>query len=439
MNIGKQMIYGSSAMDNATPSVKDAVLRFGGIAMDGATEFGLDEEAVSRHILLLGGSGCGKTNTFLHAVRATMDRLTQDDVILIFDTKGEYYQKFHRPGDLVLGNAGWIIDQSCTWNIFGDVIADGWDDMHVTMNAREMAASLFLGRGSTTQPFFCNAAKDFFRAILVYFIRRAVEDPANWRGKLNNRALVDWLLSATKEDYLRVFNSYPDMKSLISYIGDGTSNQALGVFAELNSMVSDYFVGIFAEYRPNRSISIRNTIRGKGGRILFIEYDLSMGETLAPVYRLLLDLGFKEALVRKDKTGHFYVFADEFKLIPLSRQIDDVLNFGREQRVSVMAGIQSIDQLYAVYGQEKGAVLAGGFGNLFAFHTNDHSSREYITKRLGQNLAAYTYWDDAQKKNIYREREGYTVEHWDQINLGRGQAFISVGYSEPFLFEFQRF
>ena len=44
--------------------------------------------------------------------------------------------------------------------------------------------------------------------------------------------------------------------------------------------------------------SIRNFVRKKGGRILFVEYDISIGETLAPIYSLLFDLALKEALGR---------------------------------------------------------------------------------------------------------------------------------------------
>ena len=124
---------------------------------------------------------------------------------------------------------------------------------------------------------------------------------------------------------------------------------------------------------------------------------------------------------------------------PKLQHVDDALNFGRGLGVRVMAGIQSIDQLYDVYGKDKGAVIAGGFGSIFAFHTNDGSSRDYITKRFGPNLMIYEYNDTTRNRISSNERSGNTVEEWDQLNLGLGQAIIGLGYDAPFLFQFDRF
>lgn len=184
---------------------------------------------------------------------------------------------------------------------------------------------------------------------------------------------------------------------------------------------------------------MRQAVRKKGGRAIFVEYDLAVGETLTPVYRLLIDQALKEALSRMQKSGNVYFIADEFKLLPKLQHIDDALNFGRGLGVRVMAGIQSIDQLYDVYGKEKGAVIASGFGSIFAFHTNDGSSREYITNRFGPNIIIYEYTSSQKNAIATKERDGNTVEAWDQMELGVGQAVIGLGHDAPFLFQFDEY
>lgn len=185
---------------------------------------------------------------------------------------------------------------------------------------------------------------------------------------------------------------------------------------------------------------MRQVVRRKGGKILFIEYDLSVGEVLAPIYRLLVDQALKEALSRTgSENGSVYVIVDEFKLLPKLQHIDDALNFGRGMGVKVVAGIQSIDQLYEVYGKDKGAVIASGFGSLFAFHTNDGASRDYISKRFGSNVVVYDYTNRQRNSVVERERNGNTVEEWDQLELGLGQVVVGLGYSAPFLFQFEKF
>ena len=44
-------------------------------------------------------------------------------------------------------------------------------------------------------------------------------------------------------------------------------------------------------------------------------------------------------------------------------------------------------------------------------------------------------------KNIIenRERDGNTVEEWDQMELNLGEAIIGLGYDKPFLFKFDKY
>ena len=267
------------------------------------SSFTLNPQILSRHLMLLGGTGSGKTNVFNLTLEQLRDEenTSENDILIIFDTKGDFKRNFYRHGDIILGNGKEYRALSARWNIFDEVLADGDHPEDYEINAREIAASLFSGRGSSSQPFFSNAARDIFAHIIIYFIRRAKEDP-NRRGHLlNNQSLVQFLLNADGRKYDTVFRYYKDMEGLLSYIGDGSSNQALGVFGELKSMLYDCFLGVFAEDDKKGRFSIRNTVREKGGRAIFVEYDLTVGESMIPIYRLLIDLALKEALGRGKK------------------------------------------------------------------------------------------------------------------------------------------
>ena len=70
------------------------------------------------------------------------------------------------------------------------------------------------------------------------------------------------------------------------------------------SVVRDIFIGVFNE---KGGFSLRNFVRQKGERTLFIEYDLSIGNVLAPVYKIMFDLALKEALGQTKNRGNVYV------------------------------------------------------------------------------------------------------------------------------------
>lgn len=306
---------------------------------------------------------------------------------------------------------------------------------------REIAKALFSDRKSASQPFFANAAADIFSKTLIHFLRtqKRFDEKGNNRNVLNNYELIKFLQQASVQHFIKMCKKYPDFKGTLSYFGDGSSNQALGVFGELNSMLNDYFIGVFAKKAPEgREFSMRNSIRGKGNQKIFIEYDLTVGETLTPMYRLLIDLALKEALGRSHSAGDVYMIIDEFKLLPKLQHIDDALNFGRSLGIKVVAGIQNITQLYDIYGMSRGAVIASGFSNLFAFKTIDAESRDYVSKVFGKNYYSMSYFNSADEF-VDENREGHSVEDWELMDLGIGRAVIGLANYRPFYFSFEEY
>ena len=410
--------------------------------------FAIDQPTVFKNILLCGGAGTGKTNVMNQILPQfrKWPEATQGFHI-IFDTKGDYirHRGFHRPGDYVIGNSPTFSRISAVWNIFDEVLIDDGgkvpmeDDREhfYEINAREIAAVIFQDRGSKTQPFFANAARDIFANTLIYFVRRYRDNYDKWHDKLNNAELKRFLLTWNAKDFAGFFNRYEDMRGLISYFGDGSSNQALGVFAELRSMVYECFQGIFALKAQNGpSFSVRRAVREKGDKALFIEYDMAVGESLTPMYRLMVDLALKEAL-SEHANGRVHLYLDELKLLPKVTHLQDALNFGRSKQVSVVAGIQNVDQIYATYGEYTAREILEGFGSVIAFKASDYSTREYITRRYGPNVSAYRYYTESNTP-VDHVREGNTIEHWQQQELKTGQAFVGLAsQTEPFFFHFE--
>lgn len=437
-----KILYGES-VDNSSyiPTQNNPMIIFRD-KNDGHS-FAFDENTVFKNILLLGCAGSGKTNVLnqiVAQVRNWNSSGLSDGVSLIFDTKGDYisHHGFYKSGDYIIGNDSRFRNHSSIWNILEEVLADGENPVDYEANARELAGILFKDRGSKTQPFFSNAARDIFANMIIYFIRRYRDNHTQWSSMLNNYDFISFLLNKTPDEFSRYFQIYPDMRGLISYIGDGSSNQALGVFGELRSMIYDCFQGIFVK-KPSsdsKSFSIRKAIRNKGGSAIYVLYDLSIGETMTPIYRLLVDLALKEAL-GESSNGHTHIFLDELKLLPKVTHLEDALNFGRSKKVSVVAGIQNVGQIYSIYGKELGQVILSGFGTTIALKTSDYESREYISQLFGSNISSYRYHSDSNEP-IDNVRDGRTVEHWHLQNLQQpGQAIVGLASQEiPFYFNF---
>lgn len=282
---------GNQLMEDPVPyPVRNARCAFMGTNRVGGDIYvPLDAELLSRHLMFLGGIGTGKTNAFFQIIQQLRSSMTADDVMIVFDTKGDFYKEFYRPGDVVISN-----DETATgpggvdyWNIFNEIESDE----HMEENIIEISKTLFHDKvEKTNQPFFPNAAKDIFSAILTHFTRNS----DSLQG--NNQALRAFLDGSPTKEIRELLNKYDDMRSMISYISQDNSPQTQGVMSELQQLTREIFLGNF---KKKGTLSMRNLVREKGGRIIFIEYDLGIGNMLTPIYSLLFDMAIKEALCRK--------------------------------------------------------------------------------------------------------------------------------------------
>ena len=438
MAVGKNVLQGTAVSKNPLPPIpKDPKVVLKGLFNGKSASFALDESVLSKHMMLVGGTGCGKTTLFYHLIKQLKQKMTSDDVMIIFDSKGDFFTKFYNPSkDCVIGNSTQYVQKSEKWNIFKEILADGFDDRQVMMNAQEICKGLFEDRikGNSSNPFFPNAARDLLAAIIVATIRIGAGDKQFMNENFYNSRIKEFLDSCSGGDLCDYLDGFGDMRSVLSYI-DGDGAQSQGVLAEMFSVVRDIFIGVFAE---KGKFSMRSFTRQKGGRTLFIEYDLSIGSVLTPVYKLMFDLALKEALGRTKSSGNVYLICDEFKLLPNLSHIDDGVNFGRSLGVKVFAGLQSIEQLYELYGESRGKNLAAGFSSILAFRANDLTTRKYISELHGSNFVLEQY-RMMNNTMVEKERMGHTVEDWDLNDLRVGEAIVGLPFAPPFRFYFEMF
>ena len=433
MNVKANPIYGTTLNQNQIFIPESTFLSIPGSYKSQVIPLNISQDILSRHIMLIGGTGCGKSNVFYHFVNQIKSKLTADDVMIIFDTKGDYYNLFATEKDCIIGNGAIFGNKSEKWNIFKEIISDGWEYSNTELNTQEITWSIFSESITKSKdPFFPQAARDLFSAILLCMIEEGRNNFEYRRESLFNNELKRALDESTVFDIKSMIECHPHFASVLSYIGDGENGQALGVYAEMLNTARKLFVGCFNE---KGMFSVRDFVRKNGGRTLFVEYDISSGQTMSAIYSLLYDLALKEALGRSKHKGKVYLICDEFRLIPHLQHIDDAVNFGRSLGVRILAGLQSINQLTEAYGEYKGKNILAGFSSIFAFHANDKFTRDYIVGLHGKNIVLEQY--KTLSNSIHEERyEGNVVEDWDMSDLEIGEAIISFPFGKPFKYKF---
>lgn len=441
-------LFGRNIWDNPVPE-ETADRRRGPFAVfqdpDSGKVIGLNKESLSLGCLAVAAPGGGKTNLFDMILSRLLTDMDNQDVIIIFDTKGDYLAEFGSripEEERVVIGSGWEYRKITSYhNIFAEIMPRGADGKLVytpdsDVDALEIAELFFQQMHSETQPVFPAMAEQIVAGIIIYFMRRY------WRedqSRLNNQELIHFFQSMTTEELKAVFEEdyMEDYKSCISYIsGKGTQTQ--GVNSYIGAILRKMFIGPFAMADPAREFSMMHILTGRKRTVVFIEYDLKRGNALAPMYGILIDQALKNALGgRGDTRKNVYLLLDEWALLPKLKYAADSLSFGRSQGVKVMAGIQNISAIEDLYGEAGARNILAGFQNIFAFRITDYHTRRFLVERLGENYQNISF--SAQNESANIQYTGHTLEEWDLMELELGQAAVVLAGEAPFLFRFPRY
>lgn len=402
--------------------------------------FGINKDMLAYGLIAIGAPGTGKTNFLNMTLDRMLVTMQPTDIIIIFDTKGDYLETFgSRIPDsdkIVIGNGESYRRVTFYHNIFAEVMPRGKDGKLVYTpesdeDALNLCEQLFQSMNSETQPIFPTMAEQVVAAVMVYFMR------TYWRkdqSKLNNKEFINFFTHSTNDELKKVFELeyMSDQHSCIDYIS-GKGNQTQGVNSYVGSVLKKMFVGPFAQADPSREFSMRDIIYSGKKKVVFIEYDLCKGKLLAPMYGLLIDRAFANALGgrQKMKTNKYFLL-DEMLLLPKIEHMCDSINFGRSLGVKVMCGLQNICGLEEQYGEAGAKNILSSFQNMIAFRTNDYDTRQFVINRLGENYQNFSL--SVQQENLNIQREGHTVEDWNLLKLKNGEAVISLVEGDVFLF-----
>ena len=394
------------------------------------------EKLIETNILFLGGIGSGKTNAMKHLVGQFRDKSGPDDVFVFFDTKGDFLRHFYRPGDATISSTPAAGHGGVVWNIFRDL---SHDPRQRGEEAFEIASTIFSDelQSAGQNIFFAAAARDVFAGVME--LMAAGQHPG---AALSNKELRAQL-ECPVDELRGLFEGSDSLAGTARYLEGGDSVESILAFLQLT--LRKAFSGIF---REQGEFSVRDFVRQRGGRALFIEYDISAGASLLPVYRVLMDMAMKEALgfgrqrlrTAPNVPDSFYFVLDEFALLPRLAHIGDGINFGRELGLRFLVATQNVNQVFHGYPGGAGESILSGFGTVLAFRLADEASRALVRERYGTNRKQISTYAPVRHEGVKQTVvTGNVIEDWHMSGLDRGQCIALVPHEPPFLLKFNEF
>ncbi|MEZ5895384.1 MAG: type IV secretion system DNA-binding domain-containing protein [Parvularculaceae bacterium] len=323
--------------------------------------FILSAERETRHFLIWGSVGAGKTQTMLHLMLAALDR---GDKILVLDTKGDMTAAM--PEDPVL-----VAPQdrrSFVWSVA--------EDCRTKQDARELAARLI---PPSADPMWSDAAREVLVACIAH-LQASKSKSWTWRD------LRDISLSDAERLFAIAKAVHPEAARVLADPASRTTQSILATFQAHMNTVSALADAWDDGAAPRFSIAEWLHLEGPA-RPVILQRDAKYPELsnawIGGLLGLLAAAVGSPSLV-ESRTRRVWLFLDEFPQLPALREFSTFLDIGRSKGVIVVLGAQDIAQIRATYGRERADAWIGVVGTQVIARLNPGRGAEEASQMIGE-------------------------------------------------------
>lgn len=356
---GPKVLRGPTARRSLSKSLRqECHLSGNGIDLVPGIKMSRDRE--SRHIMITGGVGSGKTQMMRHLILGAMKR---GDHTLVLDTKGDMTRGL--PGDIVL--LAPQDERSAAWAVAKDCISK--------QDARELAARFI---PKSDDPMWSEAARSILVACIVSLQK---EKPGEWTwANLYSRTIMEpEVLKCFADKY------HPAASQLLA---DPTSKTAMSILTT------------FKAHLPTIE-ALADAWGGKGDKAFPISKWLQETEGTVPVVLQrdgrypelsnawisglisLLSSYVSSAALEESTKRRIWLFLDEFPQLEKMDEFATLLDLGRSKGVCVVLAAQDTAQIRARYGRDRTNAWFSMVGTHIVTRMNVGEGAADISRALG--------------------------------------------------------
>ncbi len=369
------------------------------------------KDAETRHILVTGTTGCGKTNLFDIIMPQIRNRKNK---AIIIDIKGKYVAKYYNPATDFIFNP--FDKRTIDWDI--------WSDCQMESHYDSFAQSIIPDKKNQYDDVWDKSS----RIVLVEALKKLARE-----GKTNISELfstIDGLNLIALEHFFKDTNA----AKLISKDADKTTFSILmnlvaniSPLRYLNNDISD----------KQKRFSFRKWVSNNNkDSWVFITARSDQIDSIRTLMSAAIDTALNEALsLEEDKERRIWFIADEVPVLNKLSALKKGLTLGRENGCSIMLGIQDIPQLRSIYGFDDAKTILNNINTHFIFRYQDSTTAKEISEMLGvveqeQHNETQSYGSSNIKDGVSFSKQLQSknlVLPVEIANLKVGEAYVKYG------------
>lgn len=305
------------------------------------------------HFLLVGSTNTGKSTAIDQLLASALQR---GDRCIVIDPNGHAFARFGQKADRLFNP---FDARSPGWSIF--------NELRKPYDYERLAMSIIPDTGNSDSQQW----RSYARTLFIETARMLARD-----GETTNERLVFWLTKAPLSE-LRKFLKGSPAEGLFE---PGADKALAGTRFILTEQLEPL------QHLRDGKFSLRNWLESGNGN-LFITWREDMLEALRPLVTCWADVLIANVLTMPTEHPRpLWFVLDELASLGCLSSLNAGLTKGRKHGLRVVAGLQSVSQLDALYGHDNAITLRSCFRNLLVLGCSnaDPDTARMISEGLGQ-------------------------------------------------------
>ena len=309
----------------------------------------------SRHTLITGGTGSGKTNCLFHILNQI--RSTGQKVIIV-DTTGSFVDKYYQPGDTILNP---FDARSVKWH--------PWAECEDKSDYESLAESFVPSGVSDNENYWRFAARSLVSSVL-------------WKLRMQKKTseFSQWILTRPLSDLA----SFVQDTKAASHIDIRSEKTA----ASIRSVASSFIEGFEFFDDTADPFSIRNWIKNEGPGWLFLACSPKQRTVMRPLLSSWVSIVTRSLFELSPSLDRRVWFVlDELPSMQRIKDLELFLTESRKYGGCGLISLQSPSQLESIYGRAATETIISNCNTKIVFSEKAPNIAEEISRSFGKKVS----------------------------------------------------
>ena len=345
----------------------------------------LDREHETKHLLIVGGTGAGKTVELKRLFTGQLKHpLNKSAKFIIHDVKGDWTRQFYNAETDYIYNMS--DKRSIVFNIFNYI-----NDI---TELKSIVATIIPRVVEEKEPIWTDSARGILEGILIYCIA------TDKKSLAQVKEMITWKPSKLRKEITKVNGA----EIAVQYLS-ASETQVANYMSNFVSKVKFFEALSDSCHKDKDNFDLENWLKSDKQSKIFMVNNVKDMELNAPRIAVFVDSLIKIVLdFEENRDRRIYLYLDELGATNKIDSLEKGIILGRSYGLSIIVGIQEVAKFDKIYGENDRKTILNNLSSKIILRLQDPDTAEYLAKNIGEK--EYTETDSSNSIGTESNRDG---------------------------------